>query len=151
MRRIFPSFFRVWNQKFWKCLLTKVLLQVFFFVFFLHVLLWWDEEYSESKKFWIDFFKNVFKFFFNIILSKQIYINKMKNEDSLLRYKSYIYIYIYVCVCVCVCVCLVWFGLVWSYGTSTIVGYLMPNPFYTYKQFYFKKFNKYSFFLFTHS
>ena len=21
------------------------------------------------------------------------------------------------------------FGLVWSYGTSTIVGYLMPNPF----------------------
>ena len=22
-----------------------------------------------------------------------------------------------------------WFGLVWFYGTSTIVGYLMPNPF----------------------
>ena len=26
---------------------------------------------------------------------------------------------------------LVWFGLVWFYGISTIVGYLMPNPFYT--------------------
>ena len=27
---------------------------------------------------------------------------------------------------------LVWFGLVWFYGISTIVGYLMPNPIYTY-------------------
>ena len=27
---------------------------------------------------------------------------------------------------------LVWFGLVWFYGISTIVGYLMPNPFYTF-------------------
>ena len=27
---------------------------------------------------------------------------------------------------------LVWFGLVWFYGISTIVGYLMPNPLYTY-------------------
>ena len=26
----------------------------------------------------------------------------------------------------------VWFGLVWFYGISTIEGYLMPNPFYTY-------------------
>ena len=34
-----------------------------------------------------------------------------------------------------------WFGLVWFYGISTIVGYLMPNPFYTYKQFYFKQFS----------
>ena len=24
------------------------------------------------------------------------------------------------------------FGLVWFYGISTIVGYLMPNPLYTY-------------------
>ena len=24
------------------------------------------------------------------------------------------------------------FDLVWFYGISTIVGYLMPNPFYTY-------------------
>ena len=24
------------------------------------------------------------------------------------------------------------FGLDWSYGISTIVGYLMPNPLYTY-------------------
>ena len=33
------------------------------------------------------------------------------------------------------------FGLVWFYGISTIVGYLMPNPFYTYKRFYFKQFS----------
>ena len=25
-----------------------------------------------------------------------------------------------------------WFGLFWFYGISTIVGYLMPNPVYTY-------------------
>ena len=25
-----------------------------------------------------------------------------------------------------------WFGLVWFYGISTIVGYLMPNPLHTY-------------------
>ena len=36
---------------------------------------------------------------------------------------------------------LVWFGLVWFYGTSTIIGYLMPNSIiYIYKQFYFKQF-----------
>ncbi len=27
---------------------------------------------------------------------------------------------------------LVWFGLVWFNGISTIVGHLMPNPFYTF-------------------
>ena len=27
---------------------------------------------------------------------------------------------------------LVWFGLVWFYGISTIVGYLIPNPFNIY-------------------
>ena len=27
---------------------------------------------------------------------------------------------------------MIWFGLVWFYGTSTIVGYLMPNPVYSY-------------------
>ena len=32
------------------------------------------------------------------------------------------------------------FSLVSFYGISTIVGYLMPNPFYTYKHFYFKQF-----------
>ena len=26
-----------------------------------------------------------------------------------------------------------WFGLVRFYGISTIVGYLMPNPLYTYR------------------
>ena len=25
-----------------------------------------------------------------------------------------------------------WIGLVWFYGISTIVGYLMPNPVYSY-------------------
>ena len=25
-----------------------------------------------------------------------------------------------------------WFGLLWFYGISTIVGHLMPNPIYTY-------------------
>ena len=33
------------------------------------------------------------------------------------------------------------FGLVWFYGISIIVGYLMPNPFYTYKLFYIKQFS----------
>ena len=32
----------------------------------------------------------------------------------------------------------VWFGF---YGISNTIGYLTPNPFYTYKQFYFKLFN----------
>ena len=36
--------------------------------------------------------------------------------------KSFLYIYIKY----------IWFDLVWFYGISTIVGYLMPNPFYTY-------------------
>ena len=27
---------------------------------------------------------------------------------------------------------LVWFGLVWFYGISTILSYLMSNPLYTY-------------------
>ena len=27
---------------------------------------------------------------------------------------------------------MIWFGLVWLYGISNIVGYLMPNPLYTY-------------------
>ena len=28
---------------------------------------------------------------------------------------------------------------VWVYGIPTTVGYLMPNPFYTYKLIYFKQ------------
>ena len=40
---------------------------------------------------------------------------------------------------------LIWFGLVCLYGISTIAGYLMPNPFYTYNQFYFSPF----FFIYT--
>ena len=27
---------------------------------------------------------------------------------------------------------IIWFGLVWFYSISTIVGYLIPNPLYTY-------------------
>ena len=27
---------------------------------------------------------------------------------------------------------MIWFGLVWFYSISTIVGYSMPNPLYTY-------------------
>ena len=27
---------------------------------------------------------------------------------------------------------MIWFGLVWFYCISTIVGYLMPNPVYIY-------------------
>ena len=30
--------------------------------------------------------------------------------------------------------------LVWFYGMSTILGYLMPNPFLYIKQFYVKQF-----------
>ena len=33
------------------------------------------------------------------------------------------------------------FDLVWFYGISTMVSYLMPNQFYTYKLFYFKQFS----------
>ena len=27
---------------------------------------------------------------------------------------------------------MIWFGLVWFYGISTIVGYIMPYPLYAY-------------------
>ena len=27
----------------------------------------------------------------------------------------------------------IWFSLVWFYGRPTIVGYLIPNPLYTYR------------------
>ena len=43
------------------------------------------------------------------------------NLCRLLNAKSFLYIYIKY----------IWFGLVWFYGISTIVGYWMPNPFYT--------------------
>ena len=34
-----------------------------------------------------------------------------------------------------------WFGFVWFYVISTIVGYLCQNNFYAYKHFYFKQFS----------
>ena len=42
------------------------------------------------------------------------------NHCRLFDAKSSLYIYIKY----------IWFGLVWFYGLSTIVGYLMPNPLY---------------------
>ena len=44
------------------------------------------------------------------------------NHWRLFNAKSSLYIYIKC----------IWFGLVGFYGISTIIGYLMPNPFYTY-------------------
>ena len=44
------------------------------------------------------------------------------NHCRLFNAKSSLYIYIKY----------IWFGLVWFYGISAIVGYLMPNPVYTY-------------------
>ena len=44
------------------------------------------------------------------------------NHCRLFNAKSSVYIYIKY----------IWFGLVGFYGISTIVGYLMPNPLYTY-------------------
>ena len=44
------------------------------------------------------------------------------NHHRLLYAKSYLYIYIKY----------IEFGLVGFYGTSTIIGYLMLNPLYTY-------------------
>ena len=44
------------------------------------------------------------------------------NHCGLFNAKSSLYIYIKY----------IWFGLVWFYGISIILGYLMPNPFYTY-------------------
>ena len=44
------------------------------------------------------------------------------------------------------------FNLIWTHGISNIVGNLVPNPFYTYKQFYFKQFSSASvqfFFVYT--
>ena len=45
------------------------------------------------------------------------------NNCRLFNAKSFLYKYIYIKH--------VWHGLVWFYCISTIVGYLMPNPFYT--------------------
>ena len=44
------------------------------------------------------------------------------NHCRLLNTKSYLYIYIKY----------IGFGLIRFYGISTLVGYLMPNPLYTY-------------------
>ena len=49
------------------------------------------------------------------------------NHCRLFNAKSSFYIYIKY----------IWFGLVGFYGISTIVGYLMPNPLYTYIWFWY--------------
>ena len=55
----------------------------------------------------------------------------------------YKYTYIHACVCEYMSVyVLIWFSLVWFYGTSTIVGYKCQihfNSSISYKQFYFKQ------------
>ena len=51
------------------------------------------------------------------------------------------------CLSVCLSVSVLSISLFWLvgwlgfYGISTFVGYLMPNPFYTNNQFYFKQFS----------
>ena len=44
------------------------------------------------------------------------------NHCRLFNAKSFLYVYIKY----------IWFGLVWFYSISTVVGYLMPNSFYAY-------------------
>ena len=74
----------------------------------------------------------------------------------------FIYIYIvYMCIYACayiyigfVLFCFVWFGLVWFYGISTIVGDLIPNPCLYMKTVLFQTIHfciSTGFFLFTHS
>ena len=46
----------------------------------------------------------------------------LSNHGRSFNAKSFLYIYIRY----------IWFSLVGFYGISTIVGYLMPNPVYTY-------------------
>ena len=41
---------------------------------------------------------------------------------------------------------MIWFGLVWFYGISTIVGYLMPNPLYTYVYVFCTQLNGFKYF-----
>ena len=93
---------------------------------------------------------------FNTVILQYMWVSICNLNHLWLHIHTYIYIYIYMCVCVCVCVCVIWFGwviwhinpwrlfnaksslyiyikyiwfsLVWFYGISTIVDYLMPNP-----------------------
>ena len=43
-----------------------------------------------------------------------------------------VYIYIYIYIHIYIYKFVYAFGLDWFYGISTIVGYIMPNPFYSY-------------------
>ena len=55
--------------------------------------------------------------------------NRIVGDDDIILFHFNIYI---VCFMFYFCILsFVWFGLVWFYGISTIVGYLMPSPFYT--------------------
>ena len=51
-----------------------------------------------------------------------VWLFEQINHCRLFNAKSYLYTYIKY----------IWFGLVGFYSKSTIVGYLMPNPIYTY-------------------
>ena len=56
---------------------------------------------------------------YTYIIKNMIWFSWLINPCRLFHVKSYLYIYIKY----------IWFGLV---GLSTLVGYLMPNPIYTY-------------------
>ena len=58
---------------------------------------------------------NIYMIWFGLVLWHINYCRLFNAKSSLYIYIKYI-----------------WFGLVWFYGISTIVGYLMPNPLYTY-------------------
>ena len=55
-----------------------------------------------------------------LVYSLAIAMNPLKNTIPLLYA-----LFIHGTQCI---LCLVWFGLVWFYGISTIASYLMPNP-----------------------
>ena len=61
---------------------------------------------------------------YTIVLFNGLTVNDTENQRCELKYQLGVFI------------CL--FGF---YGITTFVGYLMPNDFYTNKQFYFKQFS----------
>ena len=83
----------------------------------------------------------------NSIMEKEAYvINSIMEKEAVV---TGMFVYNFVSVRVnlfllqsrCIFVWTYPFGFVWFYGTSTILGYLMANPFYTYKQLHFKQFS----------
>ena len=57
------------------------------------------------------------------------------NHGRLFNAKTSLYIYLFnaeFSLSLSLYIYIIWFGLVGFYGISTIVGYLMPKPFYTF-------------------